>query len=230
MGSITKLLGGLSLLLGLLLWLSVRDGVRLRTERRRLTANQSALLDSCHSYRVRDSLNAVSVRTLTLKTEEFRRHFGQQEQLIKELGLQLRRVESLSQHSISSHYTLSTPVYDTLVEHNAESGTSSPSSAESDLTGPPLPQLLAAGQAIRYRDPHLKLDGLILNGQFTGTIETYDTLTQIVHRIPHRFLFFRWGTKELRQEILSSNPHSRIVYSRFLRIERRRREDKANAY
>ena len=59
MGSITKLLGGLSLLLGLLLWFSVRDGIRLRTERRRLTANQSALLDSCHSYRVRDSLNAV---------------------------------------------------------------------------------------------------------------------------------------------------------------------------
>ena len=40
------------------------------------------------------------------------------------------------------------------------------------------------------------------------------------HRIPRRFLFIRWGTKALRQEIISSNPHTRIVYSEYIRIER----------
>lgn len=51
-------------------------------------------------------------------------------------------------------------------------------------------------------------------------IESRDTLRQIVHRIPRRFLFIRWGTKALRQEIISSNPHTRIVYSEYIRIER----------
>ena len=37
---------------------------------------------------------------------------------------------------------------------------------------------------------------------------------------PRRFLFIRWGTKALRQEIISSNPHTRIVYSEYIRIER----------
>ena len=51
-------------------------------------------------------------------------------------------------------------------------------------------------------------------------IHSVDTLRQIVHRIPHRFLFIRWGTKALRQEIVSQNPHTRIVYTEYIRIER----------
>ena len=33
-------------------------------------------------------------------------------------------------------------------------------------------------------------------------------------------ILIRWGTKALRQEIISSNPHTRIVYSEYIRIER----------
>ena len=47
-----------------------------------------------------------------------------------------------------------------------------------------------------------------------------DTLRQAVHRIPRRFLFIRWGTKALRQEIVSTNPHTRIVYAEYVKIER----------
>ena len=51
-------------------------------------------------------------------------------------------------------------------------------------------------------------------------VESADTLRQVVHRIPRRFLFIRWGTKALRQEIVPSNPHTRIVYSEYVKIER----------
>ena len=47
-----------------------------------------------------------------------------------------------------------------------------------------------------------------------------EILRQVVHRIPRRFLFIRWGTKALRQEIVPSNPHTRIVYSEYVKIER----------
>ena len=52
------------------------------------------------------------------------------------------------------------------------------------------------------------------------TLVVRDTLRQVVHRIPRRFLFIRWGTKALRQEIVPSNPHTRIVYSEYVKIER----------
>ena len=45
-------------------------------------------------------------------------------------------------------------------------------------------------------------------------------LRQIVHRIPRRFLFIRWGTKALRQRIVSTNPHTRIVAAEYVRIEK----------
>ena len=53
-----------------------------------------------------------------------------------------------------------------------------------------------------------------------GRIRSVDTLRQVVHRVPRRFLFIRWGTKALRQQIVSSNPHTRIVYTEYVRIER----------
>ena len=54
----------------------------------------------------------------------------------------------------------------------------------------------------------------------TCRIRSVDTLRQAVHRIPRRFLFIRWGTKALRQEIVSTNPHTRIVYAEYVKIER----------
>ena len=56
-------------------------------------------------------------------------------------------------------------------------------------------------------------------GRFGGLpVESVDTLRQVVHRVPRRFLFIRFGTKAVRQEIVSSNPHTRIVYAEYVRF------------
>lgn len=47
-----------------------------------------------------------------------------------------------------------------------------------------------------------------------------DTLRQVVHRVPHRWWIFRWGTRAIRQEISCSNPHTQIVYSEYIELER----------
>ena len=72
----------------------------------------------------------------------------------------------------------------------------------------------------RWRDAWVTIDGLVAGDSVRCRIESVDTLRQVVHRIPHRFLFIRWGTKALRQEIASSNPHTRIVYTEYIRTER----------
>ena len=69
-------------------------------------------------------------------------------------------------------------------------------------------------------DPWVKVRGVICRDSIHCEIHSTDTLTQIVHRVPRRFLFFRWGTKAIRQEITSSNPHTRIVYSEYIRLKR----------
>ena len=54
-------------------------------------------------------------------------------------------------------------------------------------------------------------------------VVSVDTLQQIVHRVPRRFLFIRWGTKAIRQEVVSSNPHTNIVYTEYIELKRKKR-------
>ena len=71
-----------------------------------------------------------------------------------------------------------------------------------------------------WRDAWVTVEGRIRTDSVACRVESTDTLRQVVHRIPRRFLFIRWGTKALRQEIVSSNPHTRIVYSDYVKFER----------
>ena len=72
----------------------------------------------------------------------------------------------------------------------------------------------------RWRDAWVRVEGAVTADSVLCRVESADTLRQVVHRIPRRFLFIRWGTKALRQEIVPSNPHTRIVYSEYVKIER----------
>ena len=72
----------------------------------------------------------------------------------------------------------------------------------------------------RWRDPWVTVEGRIGHDSAVCRIRSIDTLRQVVHRIPRRFLFIRWGTKALRQEIVSTNPHTRIVHAEYVKIER----------
>ncbi|MEG1886285.1 MAG: DUF6549 family protein, partial [Alistipes sp.] len=72
----------------------------------------------------------------------------------------------------------------------------------------------------RWHDTWVRVEGLIGADSVQCRVESVDTLQQIVHRIPRRFLFFRWGTKAIRQEIVSTNPHTQIVYSEYIEMKK----------
>ncbi len=176
-----------------------RWGVAQKRERQRLEANQAAFLEKEREYILRDSLNAVSIGMMTLKTAEFSEHFSEMAALVRDMGLRLKRIENISQNAMRSDYAITAPVRDTIIA--VDSAT------------------FAKGLSLSYKSPWIELGGTITEGTFEGTVVTYDTLTQVVHRIPKRFLFLRFGTKELRQEIVSSNPNTRLTYSRSITIE-----------
>ena len=67
-------------------------------------------------------------------------------------------------------------------------------------------------------DVQVPLHDTIARRDFAAVCESVDTLRQVVHRVPRRFLFIRFGTKAVRQEIVSSNPHTRIVYAEYVRF------------
>ena len=65
-----------------------------------------------------------------------------------------------------------------------------------------------------------RVAGVIRGDSLRYSVQSIDTLFQVVHRVPRRFLFFRYGTKAIRQEIVSSNPHTRLVYSEYVELSR----------
>lgn len=167
----------------------------------RLANNQNILLADIEHYKFRDSLNAVSVGILTMKANEVEKYLKDMTEKVKDMGVKLKRVESISQTVLEGNYHLQSPVRDTLVVIAADTSKTVPA------------------QAISYKSPHIRLDGIIADRQFYGDIITRDTLFQVIHRVPRRFLFIKYGIKELRQEITNSNPHSDIIYNRTLRVE-----------
>ncbi len=71
---------------------------------------------------------------------------------------------------------------------------------------------------IDWHDPWFTLTGRLVDTTLKATITTTDTLDIIVHRVPRRFLFFRFGCREVRLDIINRNPHTRLTYARYYRL------------
>jgi hypothetical protein len=172
-----------------------------RAERIRLSDNQEVLFDRVNgvmqTYKVRDSLNAARVDALNVTVSEFRDHFREQTKLINDMGVKINRLQSVSTMATETEHNIITTVRDSLVLRDA-------------------PETI---QRINYADPWLSFSGVIDNKQLTASFQSRDTLIQVIHRVPHKFLFFRYGTKGVRQEVVSKNPYSRITYNELLMFQ-----------
>lgn len=173
-------------------------------ERQRLEANQHSLMTDVEYYRTRDSLSAAGVERLTLTNREFRRHAEELERSVEDLQLKLRRLQSASRTAVKTAYPVETRLRDTVI----------------------LRDTLNVRDTVRllqFENPWLTLDGILEDDIFRGRIESRDTLIQLVHRVPRRLWFIRLGTKAIRQEVTTRNPYSRITFTEYIELKRKRK-------
>lgn len=206
---------------------------RHRTEVRRLTQNQTALASDIVRYRTRLGEEAASALALRLRCSEFEQLRTADAERIRSLGIRLRRLEAASKTITATTVDLRAPLSESVVRNPNEAfrtnttspeGTAHPgSSPDSALGNAPdafRETVRDTGRLFRWHDAWMTVEGVVTADSAFCRIAGIDTLRQIVHRIPRRFLFIRWGTKALRQEIVSSNPHTRIVYTEYVKIEK----------
>lgn len=163
-------------------------------ENARLENNNSALLQSVKTYRTRADENAASVQVLRLKVGEYEELRAADAERIRNLKIKLKRLESVSKSVTNTAINITAPLRDTVILRDTL-------------------RLHDTVRLFRWRDSWVTVDGVIDNDSVSCSVTSIDTLHQIIHRIPRRFLFFRYGTKAIRQEIVSSNPHTEVVYS-----------------
>ncbi len=187
----TVLYGVLLTLAGTLLTGFVHE----RREAVRLRSDLYALDDTIRHYRTRLGREAASVQALRLRCSEFERLRKADAAEIRRLGIRLRRAEASARTALATRIEVRVPVHDTVL-------------------------LRDTVRFFRWHDTWTTVEGTILRDSAACRVESVDTLFQVVHRVPRRFLFIRWGTKAIRQEIVSRNPHTRIVHAEYIELER----------
>ena len=176
---------------------------RTARETKRLRNNCEALVSETKLYRTRLDESAASVVAMQLEIDEFRKQHARDTRRIRALGVRLRRVESTATTATKSEVSFVAPRCDTVIVRDIVRDTLS---------------------LFRWSDSWVRLEGTIRGKEVECHIESVDTLRQVVHRVPRRFWFIRYGTKAIRQEIISSNPHTRIVYAEYIELPKRRKK------
>ncbi|MBO7220551.1 MAG: hypothetical protein J6V21_05130 [Alistipes sp.] len=164
----------------------------------RLRNNNEALASETKLYKTRYDDSAASVVAMQLQLKEYKEQHARDAKQIRALGLQLRRVESVTRLATESRVEFVAPKTDTTT-------------------------LCDTLSQFRWSDDWVAVEGKIQGERVECSVRSVDTLCQIIHRVPRRFLFIRYGIKAIRQEIISSNPHSHIVYAEYIELPKRQR-------
>ena len=170
----------------------------LKKERDRLENNQTALLSDVEYYKTESGKNAASVQKLELTKSELEKHCIDLTQTVKDLGIKVKRLQSASTTVTKTEVEIQTVVHDSIVYRDR-------------------PVIL---KTINWKDPWIKLDGILDGEDFSAKIQSIDTLNHIAHRVPKKFLFFRFGKKAVRLEVVNKNPHSQIVYTEYIELKK----------
>jgi hypothetical protein len=170
----------------------------LSTENKRLQSNVETLRDGMTQYVVKDSLSAASIARLQLKNAELDEYSQTLADAVTSMGIKLKRVESAAQSQTQTQIIVEVPLRDTVFLHDT---------------------IVERAKSFAWRDAWCSVDGIVANDSVACKVTSTDTLIQVVHRVPKKFLFFKCGTKEIRQEIMSTNPHTKIVYTEFIQLD-----------
>lgn len=174
--------------------------IKVREDRDRLQQNQSALLEDVTYYKTEAGKSAASVVMLRLTKDELEAHNRELATTVENLSIKLKRVQEATTTATKTKIEVRTVIKDSIIYK-------------------PPPGRIERMSTFNWQDPWVNVNGVIMpDSTIDLSVQSSDTLYQIVHRVPKRFLFFKYGTKAIRQEITSSNPHTNIVYTEYITV------------
>lgn len=199
----------LLVLIPLALVMALKECYELMGESERTRENQDVLLHNgrVEIGRTQSGRPIASVQAITLKTSDLKRS---PDSLLavnkKELKIKNSRIMAAATTSTTTQVDVKAAIR--TVPHDTCSRILSGSYRPPDVS------------QVSWSDPWITLRGEIEGDSMQVHIESRDTLQMIVHRVPKKFLFFRFGTKGIRMEVVSQNPHSRLSYPRIIMFKK----------
>lgn len=169
-----------------------------RAEKERFKANQTALLSQVNYYATEGGKSAADVLKLTLTVNELEKSNEHLAKTADDLGIKLKRVLSASTTATETRVDTVTLVRDSIIYRD---------------------NVVIPVKAFDWADPWTSVSGVIERDSVDLSVSSVDTLTTIVHKVPHKFLFFTWGCKAIKQTVVSANPHTKITYNEYIEVK-----------
>lgn len=187
------------------IWVQRTKIEKLTDERNIYRGNTETLLQDVETYKTKDSLNAAKVGVLELKLSEFERYRASDAELIKKLQTKNRELEAVTTAQMETISQLRGTVRDSIVY----------------LPGDTTTTVL---KCVDISDPWFSLKGCTTpDGEFTGTFVNRDSILVAATVQYKRFLGFLWKTKKIKNreiDVISRNPHTKIMGVEYIEIEK----------
>lgn len=175
---------------------------RLTDERDKYRNNTESLLLDVERFKVRDSLNAARVQALELTAKEYERFRAEDAKLVRELKARNRDLAAVNKTQSETIIALRAVPRDTVIIRDS---------------------IPVQALAVHCGDAWYDFDGLLADGEFTGTLANRDSLLLAESVKYRRFLGFLWKTKKVKDRelsVVSRNPHTTILGLEHVVIER----------
>lgn len=176
-------------------------GIALRksnSEKGRFKANQTSLLSKVDTLTAENGKHAAEVLKLTLTANELKKSNAILKATVDELHIKLKRVQSASTSATKTEIKVVTQVRDSIVYRDS---------------------IITPIKVFSWSDAWTDVNGIIEKDSVDLSVQSVDTLTTIVHKVPHKFWFIKWGCKAIKQTVVSSNPHTKITYTEYIEVK-----------
>lgn len=169
----------------------------LKNENKMLKANQETLLDSVKSFKISDSLKAITVGNLELSLKQYKKYRADDAILIKKLKGQ--KPEIIIKPNVQTEYKVITELKDSIVYKDTL-------------------------KTILYKSKWNYISGFVDKDTINLNIINYDELLITESLQKKKFLFFRlpisiFGYKRKVLNVISKNPNTNIISAEYITIK-----------
>lgn len=170
-----------------------------RHQRQEVTNNYIALKKEIEGERKANGMYVAEIEALTLQKNDFEKLCTEQEKELKNLGIKVKRLQSISTTSITHEYIFDTvQVFDSVQILNNNTDTL---------------------KCFKFTDDYVNFEGCFAHETcFATKIQTVDTLSVVLHKnYRKKFLFIKWRPF-YKVTIISKNPYSTVTGAEHISI------------
>lgn len=184
----------ISVLLSLVVILGLSNKKK-TAENKVLSANVNTLIEGVERYTIQDSLQVATIADLELSLSQYKKYREEDEKLIQSLKIDNKRLKGVISTQTESYY-----------QHTALLRDSVKMLSTGDSVPIPI-HIKTASYSDRWHSLNVTIEGDSLD----YILKTKESLLITNHIVPKRFLFIKYGCKEVRTDVVSKSPYAEDI-------------------